>query len=170
MGRDTLHIRLKRRGDEPSIRFVNETSFERANEADLVEQLQRDGNVLASCVAVSNHEIVGHILFSRVTIEGAAGGIPSVALAPMAVLPSHQRRGIGSDLVRFGLQELRARGEPSVVVLGHPGYYGRFGFSSALARRLVTPFPPDAFMAMALIPGALDDVAGAVTYPRAFGL
>ncbi len=165
-----LEIRLNRPGDEPAIRSVNEASFAGVAEADLVEQLQRDGDVLSSCVAVSNEQIIGHILFSRVLIQRVAGSIPSVALAPMGVLPSYQRRGVGSELVRFGLETLRARGERSVLVLGHPHFYGRFGFSVASARRLVTPFPPDAFMALALVSDAIDEVDGAVRYPPAFGL
>jgi predicted N-acetyltransferase YhbS len=86
---------LQRPGDEPAIRFINESSFEGSAEADLVEQLQRDGSALVSCVALANREVVGHILFSRVVIEGAAGRIPSVALAPIAVLASYRRQRAG---------------------------------------------------------------------------
>jgi putative acetyltransferase len=166
----SVQIRLQRPGDEPAIRSVNEASFARSAEADLVEQLQRDHDVLVSCVAVSGEQIVGHILFSRVLLHGATASIPSVALAPMAVLPSYQRRGVGSELVRFGLETLRVLGERSVLVLGHPHFYSRFGFSSASARRLVTPFPPDAFMALTLVSDAINEVDGAVTFPPAFGL
>ena len=170
MTRDGTRIRLEHRGDESDIRFVNEAAFGRSAEADLVEQLRRDDDAVASFVAESHEQIVGHILFSRVVIEAKEGSVSSVALAPAAVLASHQRQGIGSGLIRFGLEALRERGEKSVLVLGHPEYYGRFGFSLAAARSLVTPFPPQAFMALALVPGALDGTGGVVRYPRAFGL
>lgn len=98
------------------------------------------------------------------------GAISAAALAPMAVLPDHQRRGIGERLIRHGLDLLRKRGEQIVIVLGHPDYYPRFGFSSEKARFLESPFPPDAFMAMELSPGGLDGIRGRVRYPTAFGL
>jgi putative acetyltransferase len=88
----------------------------------------------------------------------------------MAVLPGHQRRGIGERLIRHGLNLLRGRGEQIVIVLGHPDYYPRFGFSSQRARSLASPFPPEALMAMELRPGALDGIRGKVRYPGAFGL
>ena len=91
-------------------------------------------------------------------------------MAPISVLPEHQRQGIGGRLIRYGLDLLRNRGEHIVIVLGHPGYYPRFGFSCEKARALESPFPPDAFMAMELNPGALDGVSGRVRYPAAFGL
>ena len=88
----------------------------------------------------------------------------------MSVLPEYQRRGVGSALVSHGLDALRQRGCPFVVVVGHPEYYPRFGFSTAAARSLESPFPPDAFMALQLSPGALDRIQGRVKYPPAFGL
>jgi putative acetyltransferase len=90
----------------------------------------------------------------------------------MAVRPEWQRRGIGSVLVRAGLDLCRARGTAVVIVLGHPGYYPRFGFSTELALRIQCPFPGagDAWMALELTPGALSGVTGTVRYPAAFGL
>jgi putative acetyltransferase len=128
------------------------------------------GAVLASHVAELDKRIVGHILFSRMTIQTTRGPVSAVALAPMAVLPEHQRQGIGGKLIRHGLERLRTRGEQIVIVVGHPDYYPRFGFSSHKACCLVSPFPPEAFMAIELIPGALDGVRGEVKYPDAFGL
>jgi putative acetyltransferase len=104
------------------------------------------------------------------SIETSNGPVPAAALAPVAVFPDHQRRGIGGQLIRSGLDLLRERGEQIVIVLGHPGYYPRFGFSSEKARSLASPFPPEAFMAMELSPGALDGIRGKVRYPAAFGL
>jgi putative acetyltransferase len=93
-----------------------------------------------------------------------------VALAPLAVVPRHQRLGVGGRLIQHGLSWLRGRGEHIVLVLGHPEYYPRFGFSSERARALESPFPAEAFMALELLPGALDGVRGRVRYPNAFGL
>jgi putative acetyltransferase len=170
MAPDEMQVRLERATDRLAVRAVNEATFGRPAEADLVENLQREGEALASFVAESNQQIIGHILFTRVVIERDAGSVRSVALAPMAVLPSHQRQGIGTALIQSGLEILRERGERSVLVLGDPKYYSRFGFTSAAARNLVTPFPPDAFMALTLVSGGLDGICGTVGYPRAFGL
>ena len=87
---------------------------------------------------------------------------PAVALAPVAVLPEHQRRGAGSQLIRSGLELLRDRAETIVLVLGWPDYYPRFGFSTQLASAIEHPFPPEAFMALELHPGALRNVRGRV--------
>ena len=113
---------------------------------------------------------MGHILFSRMSIETASDRVPAVALAPMAVLPEQQRRGIGGKLIKQGLDLLRGQGEQVVIVLGHPDYYPRFGFSTDKALSLVSPFSPEAFMALELRPGALAGVRGKVRYPDAFGL
>lgn len=88
----------------------------------------------------------------------------------MAVRPDRQRRGIGSRLIRDGLAMCRGRGHRVVVVLGHADYYPRFGFSPALAERLRSPFPGPHFMALELVPGALDGVVGEVRYPPPFGV
>jgi len=152
------------------IRSINATAFGGQEEADLVDKLRAEGLVLASLVAEISGRIVGHILFSRMSIETTDGSVPAVALAPMAVLPVHQRQGIGGLLIRHGLDLLRQRGEQIVIVVGHADYYPRFGFSSETARLLESPFPRDVFMAMELSPGALDGVRGPVRYPAAFGI
>ena len=163
-------IRRESTGDISALRGVNEAAFGRNEEADLVDRLRIEGAVLASFVADHNGLVVGHILFSRTLIETANEPVLSVALAPLAVSPSHQRRGIGSQLVRFGVQWLRTRGERSVLVLGHPHFYEQFGFSADRARSLSTAFPPHAFMALELVADALDGIRGTVRYPAAFGL
>ena len=163
-------VRGETAGDYSGIRQVNEAAFGTSEEADLVEALRADGDVLVSSVAELERQIVGHILFSRMLIETPAAMIPAVALAPMAVAPAYQRQGIGGRLITDGLEALRSLGERIVIVVGHPTYYPRFGFSSERARPLGHPFPPDAFMALELAPGALDDTRGWVKYPRAFRL
>jgi putative acetyltransferase len=163
-------IRAETASDQSMIWQVNEAAFGSAEEADLVEALRTEGVVLLSVVAELDRQVVGHILFSRMSIETPTEVIAAVALAPMAVLPRYQRQGIGGRLIRYGLDALRALGERIVIVVGHPAYYPRFGFSTEQARSLESPFPPDAFMALELSPGALDRIRGRVRYPQPFGL
>ena len=167
---DKAVVRSENTEDHSTVRSVNEAAFRRSDEADLVERLWSEGVVLASLVAELKGRVVGHILFSRMSIDTDHAAIPAVALAPMAVLPEYQRRAIGGQLIRCGLDLLRRRGEHVVVVLGHPDYYPRFGFSAERAGSLESPFPRNGFMALELIPNALDGVRGKVRYPTAFGL
>ncbi len=163
-------VREEQPGDRPQVRKVNEAAFGRCDEADLIDGLRQEGVVLLSLVAELDSQIIGHILFSRMTVETAQGPVAAVSLAPLAVLPDHQGRQVGSQLVRRGLAALRDRGERIVIVLGHKEYYPRFGFSAEKARHLTSPFPPEAFMALELSDGALAGIRGAVKYPAAFGL
>jgi putative acetyltransferase len=156
--------------ERQAVRAVNQAAFGRPDEAALVEALHAEGAVILSLVAEMERQIAGHILFSRMWIDGSDGAVQAVALAPMAVLPAQHRRGIGGQLIRHGLDMLRGRRERIVLVLGHPNYYPRFGFSSPKAAALESPFRPQAFMALELTPGALDGVRGKVRYPAAFGL
>lgn len=168
--KSALFVREEQPSDREQVWRVNETAFGRPDEADLIERLRVEGAILLSLVAEANGQIIGHILFSRMTVETAQGSVVAVSLAPMAVLPDHQGHQVGSHLVRQGLAELRGRGERIVIVLGHKDYYPRFGFSPEKARYLASPFPPDAFMALELSDGALAGIRGAVRYPSAFGL
>ena len=146
-------------------------AFDSPLEATLVERLRDDGLVIASLLAVDDtRRVLGHILFSPVTIVTGTGDQTQVAsLAPMSVLPSHQRRGIGSMLVERGIQACRQVHSRAVVVVGHTNYYPRFGFSHALVSRLANPFAAgDAFMGLELDRGALSDMDGTVVYPKAF--
>ena len=161
-----MTVRAEAAEDVASIRLVNENAFGRADEADLTENLRAEGAVLCWLVAEDHGRIVGHILFSRMWVEKTA----AVALAPMAVLTEYQRCGVGSLLVRGGLDLMRERGEQIVIVLGHPEYYPRFGFSVEKARGLESPFPAEAYMALELEPGALAGVKGKVRYAASFGL
>ena len=127
--------------------------------------------VAASLVALEDGGVViGHVLFSDLPVEVDGAPVRAVSLAPMAVRPDRQGRGIGTWLVAEGLPTLRERGRTAVVVLGHVRYYPRFGFSAELARKLASPFPGEAFMALELVPGALAGRAGSVRYPAAFGI
>jgi putative acetyltransferase len=163
-------LRQEQPGDREQIRIVNEAAFGRPDEADLVDRLHLERKVLLSLVAEFGSKIIGHILFSRMTIETSQASLAAVSLAPMAILPDFQRLQVGTKLINAGLAQLGVGGERIVIVLGHPKYYPRFGFSTEKARSLASPFPPEAFMALELADGALDDVVGTVRYPPAFGL
>ena len=166
-----LVIRVEQPGDIPHIRDILAHAFGQRAEADLVDQLRADGDALISLVAVGeNGELVGHILFSRLPIEGAKGRVTqATALAPLAVRPEHQRKGVGSALTKAGIRACTARGLAAIIVVGDPKFYQRFGFSAAAARNLGSPYPGDAFMALELKPGALAANPGTVRYAAAFG-
>jgi len=123
-----------------------------------------------SLVAVKEGRVVGHILFSPIAIETEIGLVRVLSLAPMAVLPEFQRQGIGSELVRYGLKECERFGHEVVVVIGHPEYYPRFGFSPARAKGLEAPFevPDAAFMVLELKEGALEGIKGLIRLPPEF--
>lgn len=168
-----VRIRIENTGsiaERAAIRTVNEAAFGSAYEADLVDQLRSSDYALISLVAELESRIVGHIMFSRMWIKTSSGLLAALALAPVAVLPGHQRKGIGSLLVQRGLELSRGRDEEIVIVVGHPDYYPRFGFSSAKAKSLESPFPREAFMALELRLGVLDGIEGLVVYPSAFGI
>ena len=167
---DRVRLRRERAADRAAIHAVHVAAFGRADEGDLVDRLRHEGAVLASFLAEDEGLIVGHVLFSRILLETGDDSLTAVALAPMAVVPTHQRGGIGGRLIRHGLDWLRRRGEKVVTVLGHVDYYPRFGFSRDRARAIASPFPADAFMALELAPGVLDGVHVVARYPAAFRL
>ncbi|MEZ5831588.1 MAG: N-acetyltransferase [Dongiaceae bacterium] len=164
-------IRVEQPGDIPHIRDIVAHAFGQRAEADLVDRLRADGDALISLVAVAESgELVGHILFSRLPIEGPRRRVTeAAALAPLAVRPEHQRKGIGSALAKAGIRACTAHGLAAIFVLGDPKFYQRFGFSAAAAHTLNSPFRGDAFMALELKPGALRGNTGTVRYAEAFG-
>lgn len=164
-----LIIRRELPGDEDAVRRVHRAAFGTEAEANLVDALRAGGYVEAGLVAVFEEQLVGHILFSKIHIRTPSAVFDSLALAPVAVLPEFQRQGIGSELIERGLAECRDNAWPSMLVLGHPEFYPRFGFSAALARPLTSPFGGgEAWMAIELIPGALAGVEGQVEYSAPF--
>jgi putative acetyltransferase len=163
-------IREEIAADYDAILELNRLAFGGNDEAEIVDRLRSAGIVVASLVAIENDEIVGYIMFSELPIETDQGALDAVSLAPMAVDPKCQRQGIGSALVRQGLELCKERDKAIVVVVGHPAYYPRFGFSADLAKNLHGPFLGDAWMALELKPGALGNVKGTVRYPEAFGV
>ncbi|KAA9009670.1 N-acetyltransferase [Sphingobium limneticum] len=161
-------IRKVTASDKLAIRRVNDLAFGQADEANLVDRLRSDGDALVELIAEADGKVVAHILFSRLFLCGS-DVVEAAALAPMAVVPDHQRTGIGSTLVATGIAACRELSVPAIVVLGHPDYYPRFGFSAAAASRIKAPFDGPAFMALELAPGTLRSERVA-RYAPAFGL
>lgn len=166
-----MEIRPELPDDHALVGLLYRQAFIGNYEAELIDELRRVGVSPIALVAIDDGELVGHIMFATVGLEVDGRPVPSLALAEMAVQTDLQRAGIGGKLIRAGLNAARAQGCAVVVVLGHPTYYPRFGFSAELARHLRTQFRGgDAFMALELQPGALDGEDGLVTYPAAFRL
>lgn len=162
-------IRAARPADAEVVAALNRAAFGGEEEVGIVERLRGDGLVAVELVAEQGGALAGHILLSRLPTVMDGRSVKAVALAPMAVRPGLQKQGIGGRLIAAALDKARAAGVEAVIVLGHPGYYPRFGFSAALAERLVSPFSGEAFMALELVPGALAGKQGSVSYPSAFG-
>ena len=165
-----LTIRRETPKDIDSIRYVNEQAFGQKEEAEIIDKLRKRDVVTLSLVAVQADQIVGHILFSPVSVESEHSSFEAITLAPMAVLPEYQRKGIGSQLVRVGLEECRRLGHEIVVVLGHPDYYPRFGFVPASTYGIKCKYdvPDEVFMALELRQGALSGRSGVVKYQPEF--
>lgn len=165
-----MAIREERPADGPAVRHVVEAAFGRPAEADLVEKLRANGKVTLALVAEEHGQIVGHILFSPVTIEANAELIQVAGLAPLAVLPESQRSGVGSLLVRAGLAQCQAAGFDAAIVLGHPEYYPRFGFVPASRFGLHSEYAvrDEVFMALELRPGTLSGCSGLAKYQAEF--
>jgi putative acetyltransferase len=163
-------IREETPADIEAIREINRLAFGGDAEGRLIDALRASGDVVLSLVAQVDGEVVGHILFSKLKAETTGGPVKAVALAPMAVTPEFQERGVGTALVERGLALCRERGYTVVVVLGHPDYYPRFGFSPAKGQALQSPYSElgAAYMALELVPGTLEGVSGSVRYPEPF--
>ncbi|RXT53118.1 hypothetical protein B6S44_20540 [Bosea sp. Tri-44] len=163
-------IRAATSADAQAIAMLNRAAFGGEDEVGIVERLRRDGLVAVELVAEQSGAIIGHILLSWLPTMMDGRAVKALALAPMAVLPGLQKQGVGGRLIAAALDGAKAVGGEAVIVLGHPDYYPRFGFSAALARNLASPFTGEAFMALELVPGALAGERGSVSYPAAFGL
>jgi putative acetyltransferase len=164
-----MRIRPETEADRPAVRAVNEAAFETPVEADLIDALRRKSAEVISLVAERADSVVGHILFSRVTISEHPQ-LKLMGLGPMAVVPECQRSGVGSALVREGLTRCKQLAVHAVVVLGHAEYYPRFGFvpASRYAIRCEYDVPDDVFMIVEVKEGALDGVSGLILYDQAF--
>ena len=165
-----IEIRAELPEDAEAVREVNCRAFGQPEEADLVDRLRRGCEELVSLVAVVQNEVVGHILFTPATVEGDGRTVSGMGLAPMAVLPERQRRGIGSELVRSGIDRLKGRGCPFVIVLGHAGYYPRFGFVPAGRHGIRSEWdvPEEAFMILVLDESRMHGLSGVARYRPEF--
>lgn len=165
-----LTIRKEQPEDLAAIHQVVEQAFEQANEANLVDRLRANGKATISLVATEDEAVVGHILFSPVTIESETKTHEAIGLAPLAVLPERQNHGIGSLLTKAGLEECRRLGYGAVVVLGHPNYYPRFGFVPASRYGIKSEYDvrDEVFMIQELQEGALTNCSGVVKYQPEF--
>lgn len=165
-----LLIRPETPEDIETIHVLNQKAFAREEEARLVDALREADYVHLSLVAVQDGKLVGHVLFSKLTIHTNSNKLPALCLGPVAVLPEKQHQGIGSALIEAGLEQCGAKGHKIVLVLGDPAYYGRFGFSVQRAEHLDSPYPREAMMALDLEPGVLEGVKGRVHYPPPFAM
>jgi putative acetyltransferase len=153
--------------DAAAVHEVHRRAFPTAGEADLVDALRAAGKAHVSLVALVDSLVVGHILFSPITVDGVGLGL---GLAPVAVLPAHQGKGIGSRLIEEGLAVCRREGVPLVVVLGEPGFYAQFGFRRAGEHGLGNEYGADEpFRVMELRPGSIPPAGGLVRYAPEFG-
>ncbi len=166
----TPDIRPERPGDADAIAAVVTEAFGRPDEARLVDSLRAAGALSLSLVAAYDDEVVGHVAFSPVTVSGNPDGLAVWGLAPLAIVPLHQKAGIGRLLVKAGLDQAEAMGARAAVVLGDPAYYGRFGFVPAglVGLEWDHPCPPGAFQVTALAERALTRLEGRVSYHAAF--
>jgi putative acetyltransferase len=162
-------IRAEEDKDSAAVHAINTAAFETSGEARLAAILREEAQPVISLVAEENDEVVGHILLSPVSLSGHAH-LKVMGLGPMAVLPQLQRKGIGSALVRAGLEQSKQLGFGAVVLVGHPEFYSRFGFRPASRFHITCEFevPEEAFMAVELEPGFLADVHGVIKYHPAF--
>ena len=167
-----IHIRPERTEDTESIRELTISAFQGDEEARLIAAIRASDYFIPelSLVAVETDRIVGHILFSPITVESSGKSVNALALAPMAVVPEYQNKGIGTELVKHGLAACKKLGYTIVIAVGHPEYYPRFGFKPARDYCLEAPFevPDDAFLTLELVPCALKNVRGMVKYSPAF--
>lgn len=160
-------VRLATTDDLEAVLAVERAAFATAGESELVRELLADPTAgpLINLLAFEDERPVGHILVTRAAIEGH--DVRAMILAPLAVVPDMQGRGVGSELARAALAQAGEMGIQLVLVLGHPGYYPRFGFTPAGVHGIDAPYPieernADAWMVLELEPGILGAVSGTV--------
>ncbi len=166
-----IKIRKEIFQDIDAIRAINEQAFGQPQEANIADKLRTNCERLISLVALQDEKIIGHILFSPVTIEGSFGILKGMGLAPMAVLPQFQRQGVGSGLVQAGIESLRKSKCPFIIVLGHPKYYPKFGFEPASRYGIKSQWegvPDNAFMILWLDKTMTNHASGVAKYRDEF--
>ena len=165
-----IKFRQEEPGDQLAIRRVNEQGFGGGQEADMVDALRQANAIVLSMVALENDYIIAHILFTEVDLVQADSQFKGLGLGPMAVLPSHQRKGIGTQLLKIALDKCRRLDYDFVVVLGYPEFYSKFGFSPAKPHGIRCEFdaPDEAFMVLELRENGLAGRSGTVHYRDEF--
>ncbi len=177
--KQNINIRKETPEDYLQVIELTEKAFESLeisdhNEGKLVDKLRKAPTFVdeLSLVAELNGQLVGHILFTPIVIENGAQQFQSLVLAPVSVLPEFQKMGIGGQLIRAGHQKATELGFQSVILIGHPEYYPRFGYKKASGWGIKTHYglpSDDVFMAVELTEGALSKVSGMVVFPPEFG-
>jgi len=162
-----IEVRDENPGDLAAIHALNKLAFGQEQEANIVDALRQNGAARLSMVAIVNGRIVGHIMYSPITI---AGELEGAALGPMGVLPEYQNKGIGSELVKTGNARLKREGCPYIIVLGHAEYYPRFGFKPASTFGVTCEWevPDDVFMLLVLDEAKMRGVSGKSQYRTEF--
>jgi putative acetyltransferase len=162
-----IAIREERPGDITAVRQLNQRAFGQDQEANIVDALRSNGGALLSLVATLDDRVVGQIMYSPLVVDGTFEG---AGLGPMAVLPEHQRQGIGSNLVEAGNRKLKDGGCPFIIVVGHPDYYPRFGFRPARAQGITSEWdlPDNVFMLLVLDQTKMQGASGLAKYRHEF--
>jgi len=166
-------IRPEQPDDLAAIREVNLQAFARdgqagTGEADLVNALRSNGKSRLSLVAELDGLVIGHVMFSDVTVASPSATHTILGLAPLAVLPEYQKQGVGSALMHASIDECRRMGAKAIFLLGHPSYYPRFGFAPARLRDMLYQNGRDSAMVLELVPGGLEGVTGTVSFESEF--
>ena len=161
-----VDIRAEQADDVAAIRDVNRQAFGQDDESRIVDALRVNGAAALSLVAIDDGAVVGHIMFSPLSV----GPMVGVGLGPMAVTPSHQRQGIGSRLVEAGIDRLRRAACPFIIVIGHPSFYPRFGFQPAASYGVTCEWdvPADVLMVNILDPNVAGNLRGQARYRPEF--
>ena len=165
-----MKIREEELTDTEAIWNINADAFETVAEANLVNILRNSGCTFISLVAETENQVVGHIFFTPVELTGNKNKLKLFGLAPMAVLQKYQNKGIGTQLIKAGIEICKSKGCDAVVVLGHPGYYPKFGFVPSVTHGIKSEYevPDEVFMILELVPNSLKDHQGVIKYHDLF--
>ena len=165
-------IRKETSDDSEAIKELNNQAFCQKQEGELIENLRKKSEFVTelSLVAIHENRIIGHILYFPITIKTEKKVHSTLSLEPMAVMPDYQKKGVGGALIKAGLEKAKELGFISVVVLGHPEYYPRFGFRKASKWKIKEPFgvPDEVMMAIELQEGSLDCGGGMIDFPKEY--
>jgi len=160
---NNIMIRHETPADYDAITRVNDLAFGGTAESNIIHELRVSGEVLWSKVLIKDGEIIGHLMFYKILLDGE---FIVAGLGPLSVLPEHQRQGYGGRLIQDGLKEADPEKHQIIFLLGHKSYYPRFGFSSELGAQYVSPWPRPAFMGLKLNENA--PTSGTLTFPKAY--